>query len=386
MPSGALVFRVVRALIGSALISALLACSQHTPPPPTSSGAPPPPFAKSGFEQFSQQDPCNLVNPKEVEAALGAPLAVPPYRSANATVDPTPSGESCVYETANFRYITLDVTYEGGSKVYSMTSMVKNLMKSGGNADIHNNVKKNFKLDDGTELAGEWDEASLTPLNCCIFSALRGDQLITIDFTASPATLRQAALLVDSAYKRMDHPLKIDGGAAVAAARALDKTRPHPVDVCSILTRDEVEAIIGKLTAEPVSRGKDSCTYELPAQQGVPQQYEVVVHWRGGYADSRSEQHVSKIGGAAIGQIADDVAKQMGATPPPRAQNDSSDAAAAGAAAPPAAGPSADPAESVTNTGLHLAAVKRDVRVSVAGNFVESAKAKALVGAVLQKT
>ena len=60
-------------------------------------------------------------------------------------------------------------------------------------------------------------------MNCCIFSGLRGDQLITIDFTASPATLRQAATLVDSAYKRMEQPLKIDGSAGVGGSQGTGK-------------------------------------------------------------------------------------------------------------------------------------------------------------------
>jgi hypothetical protein len=372
------------------LVSAFLGCSNKASPPPATASIAPsaggsiaPPFAKSSeFEQYDKQDPCSLLDPKEVEAVLGAPLAVSPYRS-NGVGDPVPTGKTCIYETDKFRYISLDVEFSGGAQIYSMTlGMLNGLVKSGGgNAEIANNVKKNFKLDDGTEMSGEWDEASLTPMSCCIFNAMRGDQLITLDFTASPAPLRQAATLVDSAYKRIEHPLKIDGGAAVAAARALEKTRPQPVDVCSILTRAEVEAIIGPLHTDPVSHGTQGCTYEAPPQQGLAQQYEVEVRWRGGYADWRSDQHVAKIGGAALAQMAEDANKRA----LPQAVKD---AAAApyepGSSA--TAAPGADPAEAVTNTGLHLAAVKRDVQVSVASRFVDADKAKALIAAVLRKT
>jgi hypothetical protein len=149
-----------------------------------------------------------------------------PYRPANATVGPTAAGSACAYETANFRYITPEVTYEGGTQEFSMTGMLRGLRKGGGGKeDIANHVKKNFTLDDGTELSGGWDEASLTPMNCCIFSGPRGDQLITIDFTASPATLHQTATLVDSADKRMEQPPKIDGSGGVAAAKALNGGR-----------------------------------------------------------------------------------------------------------------------------------------------------------------
>jgi hypothetical protein len=372
------------------LVSVFLGCGNKSSPPPATTSITPsagesiaPPFAKSSeFEQYDKQDPCSLLDPKEVEAVLGATLAVPPYR-ANGVGDPIPTGKTCIYETDKFRYISLDVEFSGGAQVYSTTvGMMNGLLKGGGgDAEIANNVRKNFKLGDGTEMSGEWDEASLTPMSCCIFNAMRGDQLIIVDFSASPATLRQAATLVDSAYKRIDHPLKFDGGAAVAAARALEKTRPQPVDVCSILTRAEVEAIIGPLHADPVSHGTQGCTYEAPPQQGLAQQYEVEVRWRGGYADWRSDQHATKIGGAALAQMAEDANKRA----LPQAVKDA-------AAAPYETGtsvmaaPGADPAEAVTNTGLHLAAVKRDVQVSVASRFVDADKAKALIAAVLQKT
>jgi hypothetical protein len=393
MPShnGGLVCRciAVAVLVGTALT----ACSRHAASPTPTSQKPPPPFAASKTEEtYDKQDPCNLLEPKEVKAVLGAPLAVAPYRSANATADPTPDADTCVYETADFRAITLQVTYEGGAQAYSMAGMVKNLMKmGGGKSDIQNNVKKNFKLDDGTELAGEWDEASLTPMNCCIFNALRGDQLISIDFTASSATLRQAATLVDAAYKRIDQPLKIDGGAGVAAARALDKTRPKPVDACSLLARSEVEAILGHLAKDPVS-GHDTCTYERPVPPNTPpERYELSIRWRGGYEQWRTDQHVGHIGNAAVMQMAKDAAAQMGhpltedtaaemSRQLPGGAQSAQDSTQQTAGSVPT-----DPAAVVTDTGLHFAAVKRDVQVSVNNRFVDPAKAKALVAATLAK-
>lgn len=372
--------------LAAVLCLCLAGCSRHTGSTAPTAAKAPPPFAKSDSEDFDPQDPCNLLDPKEVEAVMGAPLAVPPYRAGNGPATPSPGGENCVYESGNFRYITLEVTREGGAQQYSMTGMVKNLMKSGGGkGDIQNNVKKNFRLDDGTEMAGEWDEASLMAMNCCIFMALRGDQLITIDFTGSTATLKQAATLVDTAYKRMDSPLKIDGGAAVAAAKALEQSRPKPVDACTLLTRAEVEAILGPLAKDPVGHGKDGCTYDVvvPAHD-MPQEYELQVRWRNGYYQWRSDQHVGSIGGAAVGQIAKDVAAQMGAPLPEQPQDTQSTTAAAEQTA-----GGQDPAETITFTALHLAAVKRDVEVGVAGTYLGTdqgkAKAKALISAALAK-
>jgi hypothetical protein len=374
---------MVRWTVLAVLLAAVLqGCSKHTASTPVSgpAGRPPPPFAQSDSETYDKQDPCNLLDPKEVEAVLGTHLATPPYRSGNATAGPSPSGNECVYEAGNFRYITLEVVYEGGAQQYSMTGMVKGLMKSGGGKeDIANNAKKNFRLDDGSELTGEWDEASLTPMNCCIFSGLRGDQLITIDFTASRATLRQAATLVDGAYKRMEQPLKIDGGGGVTAAKALNSTRPKPVDVCSLLTRAEVEAILGKLIAEPEARGQ-GCTYKVPPSQGMPQEYEVSVRWQGGYYQWRLDRYVNSIGTGAVHQIAADVTQQMGQPlPEERAKTHEE---ADGEAELTAAG---DPAESVSDNGLHFVVVKRDVELLVNDRFVDKERAKALITAMASK-
>jgi len=366
------------------ITAVLLGCGHKSPAPPTptaSSATPAVPFAQSSDEeQYDKQDPCALLDPKEVEAVLGAPLATPPYRSGGGAFAPTPTGESCVYETSKFRYISLNATYEGGQQVYSMTSgMLKNLLKSGPGS-IGTNVKKNFKLDDGTEMTGEWDEASLTPMNCCIFNALRGDQLITLDFTGSPATLRQAATLVDAAFKRIDQPLKISGGAGVKAAKALDKTRPKPVEACSLLTRAEVEAIVGPMAGDPQSHGESGCTFNLRSQNGLPKQVELEIRWRNGYYDWRSDHHVGAIGTAAVTQMATDVHAGI---PVPGLPSGAQEAKVA------AGGEStsgADPAEVVGESGVRgFTAVKRDVLIRVVSQGTDASQQKALVTAVMQK-
>jgi hypothetical protein len=348
----------------------LLGCSKHSPPTsPTATGARP--IVHSSSNESGPDDPCSLLEPKEVEAVLGAPLAVPPYRSDN----------SCMYEAANFRIISLEVYFSGGAQVYSMVNMTKTLLKSSRNAEIANNVKKNFKLDDGTEMSGEWDEASLVAMTCCTFAALRGDQLITIDFTASPATLRQAATLVDAAYKRIDHPLKIDGTAGVTAAKALEKTRPKQVDACSMLTRSELEGIVGTLTANPSAEGDSVCNIRVLGQNNVPALYEIHVFWHGGYSQWRSDRHVAGIGIGALNQMAADV--NNGHLVPGMPTAADADAKAAAAETKPAIG--GDPAEAIDETPLGFTMVKRDVLVRVKGYFVDAAKVKALVAALAQK-
>jgi hypothetical protein len=261
--------------------------------------------ASSDSAEFDFDDPCNLLEPKEVEAVLGAPLAVAPFRGA--TPDrPSVTSDSCVYTTAGFHFITLEAHWKDGAQIYSLTNMTKKLLGSSPDPGMKAAIKQAFKLDDGTELVGEWDRATLMPMNCCIFVALRGERLLTIDFTGSDATLKQVAPLVDAAFKRFDKPLTVNGGANVAAAKGLAQQRIKPVDPCSLLSRDEVEAILGaKLIADPVGHGTDSCTYELKPV-GIRQLYEVQFTWRGGYTKWREDGFISQMAAGTMAKMSSD--------------------------------------------------------------------------------
>ncbi len=354
---------------------AMAACSGKHPSDALTAAAPPP-MAVSDAEGDDQNDPCSLIEPKEAEAVLGAPLGTPPYRASNTM--PKADGSDCVYQTANFHQIVLSVDFEGGAQSYSMTGFGKKLLSSEPSA----NVKKAFTMDDGTELSGEWDEAQLTAMNCCIFNALRGDQMITIDFTGSEATLPQAASLVDAAYKRIDKPLKLDGGANAAAAREFLKTRPKPMAPCSVLSQSEAEAIVGPLTAPPVEHKSPSnsdgwCEYHVPPKDGMPRSYDLKYTWQGGYADVRSTAHITRVGATAMGGAVTDVvgektAKAMGVAPPK-------------AAPPLPAGAPGDPWEQAGFVPNEFVAVKKDVEIKIDHRMLEDDKVKALVAAAMRK-
>jgi len=254
-------------------------------------------MAQSDTDEFHHDDPCSLLDPKEVEAAFGVPLGTPPYRGSND--NPVADGSDCVYRSANFQAITLSVDVDGGQQAYHVSDFVDTAVKSA--AVVNEKTKKVMVSEDGSEIAGEWDEAKLTPFTCCVFHALRANQMISIDFTGSSATLKQAAALVDAAFKRMDKPLSVDGGANVVAAKAFLKTRPARRDPCSVLSQAEAEAILGKLIAPPAANG-DSCSYELPPQ-GIRQIYELQFRWRGGNYDFRTDLQAAKMGGAALGSM-----------------------------------------------------------------------------------
>ena len=271
------------------------ACGGPSPPPP---GAPArgngaAPISQTNSNEFHYDDPCSLLEPREVQAVLGAPLATAPYRSDSGS--PKVDGRSCSYVSADFRGFSLEVEFTGGAQAFGMFGFAKNLLGSAPDP----NVKQAFRLADGTELKGGWDRATLVPMNCCIFAALKADQLIQIDFTGTDSTLASAAGLVDAAFRRIDKPLALDGGANVEAAKAFWKGRPKPVDACALLPVAEVEALLGHLVTAPVGHGVDGCDYELPPD-GLRRVVGLSITWRGGNAKLRSDAHVLRMVGHAM--------------------------------------------------------------------------------------
>jgi hypothetical protein len=330
-------------------------------------------MAQNASDENDADDPCSLIEPKEAEAVLGAPLGTPPYRASNG--NPQPDGPDCMYQTANFHQIIFTVEFKDGAQSYNMTGFAKKLL-SGAPGEAE---KKAFTMDDGTELAGEWDEAQLTAMNCCIFNALRGDQMISIDFTGTDAKLPQAASLVDAAYKRIDKPLKLDGAANVAAAQAFLKTRPKPIAPCSVLSQSEVEAIVGPLISPPVPGGTTDCEYKVPPKGGMPRSYELHYNWQGGYAAVRSDAHIVNLGAVAVrGTVTDTRGEKimtgaLGAEPPKEGDS------------PVPAGAPGDPWERGGLVYNDFVALKKDVQVKIDHRNLDDDKVKALVAAAMRK-
>lgn len=366
-----------------------------------------PPMAQSDTGEFHHDDPCSLLTATEVEAAMRTRLGTPPYRGSST--DPEADGSDCVYMTRNFQTVTLNVVFDGGQQAYHVGDLAGNLIK-GAKGVVADQAKRIMVSEDGSEIAGEWDEAKLTPMNCCIFNALRGDQMITIDFTGSTMTLKQAAGLVDAAFKRIDKPLTLDGGANVAVADAFLKTRPRPKHACSVLAQSEVETIIGKLDAAP-REDADTCTYELPRLPGrLPRIYELAFAWRGGNYRLRSDLAASRMAGAALGGITfrESTQVQVPNTPASGASTRSSgthtetitrdvsvDEASRKLTGHDFSGgmhlagerdASADgPWEQAATVGPKFEAVRTDVLVSVGMVGVDVARARALVAAAMKK-
>jgi hypothetical protein len=308
----------------------------------------------------AQHDPCALLDPKEVEAVLGAPLAVPPFHIQGGT--PQDGGESCAYWDSNFHTILVDVNWDGGAMVWKMYGSVASMANQGAKGMLH--------LADGSDIAGQWDEARV--VNCCKFMALRGDQTVGVDFTSTTAvSVAQGARLADAALTRLDKPLPIDGTQGVEPAIAYAKEhRPKRVDPCQLLSRAEAEAVVGPLSGDPQSRN-DTCVYPRTGAGNMNQEIDVTVIWFGGYSKLRETNAIMKsfAKGFGAGSGLDPGAKQV------------VEKAIGGSA------PGSNPAWEASGSSVAggSAAVKRDVMISVDSLGLPPAQAQAVLAKAMSK-
>lgn len=220
-------------------------------------------------------DPCSLLERSEVEAVMG-PLAAPPYRGSgsNNDVEPLPDGSACIYETADFRSIRLEVEWKDGAMLMKAVSLPGRMLATGAkssSAPPEANAAKTL-LPGGVQIDGEWDEAN--SFGCCRIYALRGDRLITFDFSGWRADTERAVSMLNKALLRLDHPLTTGATTAIDSIRAFHESRPKRRTVCALLTRAEAESVVGPLAGEPQTTKDDTegCTYRYaqPASKNSP--------------------------------------------------------------------------------------------------------------------
>ena len=255
------------ALLPIFMTIALCSCSQRNAAPGgAAASAPTLQNAPSQSASSTGADPCSLLEPSEVEAIMG-PLAGKPYRtkSGMSLIAPVPDGDTCVYETPDFRAILVTVEWQDGGQAFGMMNLPGRLASG-----VMQNAPKptadaaKSMLPGGVQIDGEWDEATST--GCCEIYALRGDQLITYDYRGWRADTARAVVLLNKALLRLEHPLSIDGNAGNEAAKLRAEGRPKPQSVCALLSRAEVEAILGPLAADPKPSDKDEtqgCIYRF---------------------------------------------------------------------------------------------------------------------------
>ncbi|MCY7319188.1 MAG: hypothetical protein LH617_10765, partial [Ramlibacter sp.] len=172
-------------------------------------------------------DPCRLLTVAEVEAVLGSKLVGPPYRGSNpigrGALLPEDDGPVCWYVGKDNRNVTVMAYWEDAGAISGGVSDA--LAKAEGAS------KGMLKLQDGTELVGDWDEARVR--GCCAFQAMLGDASVEIEFGGSQATEAQAGELANKALARLTQPLAVNGMAGNAAAQKREDARYAPAEGCA---------------------------------------------------------------------------------------------------------------------------------------------------------
>lgn len=264
------------------------------------------PDNSSSGGEAKEGDPCSLLDPKEVAAAIG-PLAAPPYRG---TFRPERRSDACRYDTQDHRRVLVTVTWSGGPTAMKMIHTFRGLTDGVKQGQMKTGVTV---LSTGDTLVGDWDEIAQGPMQCCDLHALRGDQLVELDWTGTRLDPEGAGALLNSAIKRLDHPLSIDGTAGLEAAQRLfdADAKDSAVDMCSLVPQAAAESIIGSKLINPPTRGSGRsgaglCTYDapMPGTGNLRREFDLDLRsWRDGAVEFASDQYAVGIGTRALKRI-----------------------------------------------------------------------------------
>jgi hypothetical protein len=264
--------------------------------------------SSSSSGQASTGDPCSLLDSSEVAAAIG-PLASSPYRGEFA---PNANSPSCRYDTKDHRRMLVNVDWEGGAsamKVIGVGRKLTDQIAKRGEEKIGTTV-----LSSGDTITGAWDQVAEGPMQCCDLHALRGDKHVELDWTGTRLTLSGAAALLDSAVKRIDHPLAINGESGIAAAQAnfAADAKDSALAMCTLVPQAKAEAMLGHPLVKPPQPGTSpgaagarECTYTtvLAAPGVMPQEYDLTLwEWRDGAVKFAEDEFASNMGSHAMRQ------------------------------------------------------------------------------------
>jgi len=247
--------------------------------------------ASEVLAQAEANDPCRLVSEPEMEAFLG-PLAEPPYRVFQRA--PSPGGEGCFYRAADGHNLTLEVDWEDGPMVFRMLAGMGGQVEDAlGGRDMGADT-----------LEVPWDQVGMAFGQLI---ALKGNVSVQIDPLGARLELGQLGEIMRIAIDRVDSPIRYDG------TQATKKRGPGETpsgDPCSLVTRQEVEAAMGPLRADPHSDedGRE-CVFPLDMEFfGEPVERALEVQWSDGfYALGGELQAIGAAGKAMASMMGDDM-------------------------------------------------------------------------------
>lgn len=218
----------------AAIVVLLTACGGAEP---EKDGASTPTVAAPAVQtQPMSADPCAWLQPPAVEAALGRRLSGAPVRVSSAeTLTPSATGFGCLYQLAA----------DGGREGDMVAVEVK---VDGAEMQAGLGAASLGEFASAKESTGKWDWVGGLPAG--LFAARRGHLGIMVSIqslTIAPRDVEPLAIALADAVP--DLPFEQTPGDAAVAAVGFDP--------CTLLTRAEVEGVLGPLV-QPPYRSQDS--------------------------------------------------------------------------------------------------------------------------------
>ena len=226
-------------------------------------------------------DPCTLVSIGEMEAQIG-PLREPPFR-VDHNRRPDPGGEGCFYRARDGRNVTILADWESGAMGFRSMA--------GSGAEFGDIL---YGYDAATDtLEGDWDKVGYAWGQ---FIALKDSVSVQVDPFGSRIGLPGAVRLTSLAIGRIDSPLAYDGAKAT---RARPEERMVDRNPCDLVTRQEVERLLGPLIEDPgPSEDGTGCDFVTDKEMfGERVVFTLQVQWTDGFYALGQER-------AAIGDAA----------------------------------------------------------------------------------
>ncbi len=244
--------------------------------------------------QLAEPDPCSFLSQSEAEGILG-PLKQPPLRVKNdESREPDPEGRVCAY-------FPLDQGDRRDENVRVEVATHDGLgfqLATGAAVQATGDWVAGHPLGD-TTMAGPWDAAARVGNQ--LFTARQGDVAVQV----TVRRLGQKDGRVDSIGARVLANIPDIPAAAPPAGDDDDET--SALDPCRVLTRGEVEAVIGALSAPPyrsragtslADANGSSCSYRTPHHRVLV----VAPTWEGGAVAFRIAGMAGGIVGSKLAQ------------------------------------------------------------------------------------
>ena len=243
-------------------------------------------------------DPCKWIAADEV-AAVAGPLSGPPVRVRSAeTPTPQADGSACLYllaakVRAGRPAIAVQVLLDGPLQFETAGTMMKDLFTR----ELNEGQPAPAGATPGQPIAAGWDYAGAPgPLDFAgrighvgVIVSAQSLEIPRKSLEALAASVRDAvpdrpfAPVVDPGLAELNEALKSAGGRSLDEAVGTSSSQ----DPCGVISRDEAEAVLGKLAVPPYRSVEDlafadpagsSCSYYTGRHRVMV----VTPHWRDG--------------------------------------------------------------------------------------------------------